>query len=93
MEGGVRPVRAVKKARESQRIHLENPSFYCSSYSLSRVQVASEDQGLAIRRSVFYACAIGGCNFFDYMQDNEGGGVLMLGHGNLPEEQMRGSGL
>lgn len=72
-------------------IHLENPVCYCSSYPLSRVQVANENDQQSIPRSVFFKCAIGGCNFFEYML-NDAGGVLVLRGGRLNEVLMTSLG-
>ena len=47
---------------------------------------------LAIPRSVFYACAVGGCEFFDYGR-NESGEVTVLRREDLPEKQMTDIGL
>ena len=65
-------------------LHLTNPVCECPGFPLSRVQVAGLNDDLAVPRSVFFSCAVGGCDFFAYhVDDRNPTQILRLHHGLL----------
>lgn len=53
-------------------IHLENPACDCPGNLLSRLQLAGQDK-VVMPYALHYRCAIGGCSYFSYVTNQEGG--------------------
>ncbi|KAK3067296.1 hypothetical protein LTR53_015920 [Teratosphaeriaceae sp. CCFEE 6253] len=84
-------------------IHVDNPTCDCPARSsdsiqregflLSRMQVAGTDGRQTIARSVHFTCAVGGCEFYRYMQDDQDGHVVTLPNMRLDAAHMIAIGL
>lgn len=71
-------------------IHLSNPECWCGGFQLSRLQVSGEKR--KVPRALYYTCALGQCNFFDYCR-HEWGEIFRLRMGVLVEKEMCEMGL
>jgi hypothetical protein len=64
-------------------VHLSNPVCYCEGYLFSRIQIAGWEGRQAIHGAIHFVCAVGKCNFFEYLTDDEG---HILGFENPPDD-------
>lgn len=72
-------------------IHLQNPACDCSELVLSRLQVAGQGGG-KLARGMHFVCAVGRCEYFAYLQD-ENGRAYRLPRGRLTASGMEQKGL
>ena len=73
-------------------VHEDNPLCECPDGPPSRMQAAGERNGQAVPRAVHFRCAIGRCDFFEYMDDDQGE-IVVVGGGQLESEEMEARGL
>jgi hypothetical protein len=60
-------------------VHSSNPACECPSLLHSRLQLAGDDGRQYCPLSLFYRCAVGRCNFFRYLTNEQGQRLVYTG--------------
>ncbi|RAK73136.1 uncharacterized protein BO72DRAFT_248397 [Aspergillus fijiensis CBS 313.89] len=59
-------------------VHPDNPACDCEGQLPCRLQVASQNDRRCFPGALFYTCAVGGCNYFQRLEDENGEAVVIF---------------